>query len=74
MWPLALIDVTPGPERMRSVNENGDESGLRVDILSTRLQRCSTAGRSSTNLVAVLVDRNRGKNGGEAVETAKPIE
>ena len=48
---------------MRSVNENGDESGLRVEIL-----------QSSTNLVAVLVDRNRGKNGGEAVKTAKPIE
>jgi hypothetical protein len=33
-----------------SVNENGDENGLRVDIL-----------QSSTNLVTVLVNRNRVK-------------
>jgi hypothetical protein len=45
-----------GGEEGESVNENGDESGLRVD----------TASPSSTNLVAVRVNRNGGKMGEKA--------
>lgn len=60
---------------MKSVNENGDENGGRFIMLPTLSRRSPKGeGGSLTVLVAVLVNRNRGKNGGDSLEQAQLID
>ena len=66
-WSIGRKGSTEKIDNGETVHENGDESGLRVESIPPVCSACgaATAGRSSTILVAAIVNRNGHEDGGE---------